>query len=312
MLAILARRETGEAIPEIEWEDLFGSEGYLRLKQRELAMNRAFDDEEFRRFVLSDELLKRAPALEEAVERMKGADIGALARRAFAYLPEDARIRATIHPVIKPRENSFVFELERDPAIFLFVDPAQSLASFENTVAHELHHVGYASCCPSKEAAAAIAELPERTRAVLRWIGAFGEGFAMLAAAGGPDVHPHAASEAEDRERWDRDVANFDADLARVERFFLYVLEGRLEGERADEAGFAFFGVQGPWYTVGWRMAVTIEQGRGRAALIECFRDPRALLPTFNEVAGELAAEGDEGRPLATWSTEMLSALERE
>jgi tetratricopeptide (TPR) repeat protein len=309
VLAILGRRELGDAIPESAWEELFESEGYARLKERELAMKQVFDDEEFRRFALSDELLERAAALEETVDRMKGAAVGALARRALAYLPGDARIRAAVYPVVKPRENSFVFDVERDPAIFLFVDPAQGLASFENTVAHELHHVGYASCCPSKAASAAIAELPERAQRVLRWIGAFGEGFAMLAAAGGPDVHPHATSGPEDRERWDRDVANFDADLARVERFFLEVLAGNLEGERADEAGFAFFGVQGPWYTVGWRMAVTIELRRGRDTLLECFRDPRRLLPAFNEVARELAAEGAAGPPLAAWSPELLAAL---
>lgn len=61
------------------------------------------------------------------------------------------------------------------PAIFLYVDPAESRAQFENTVAHELHHIGAGSL------------------------------------------------EARYEESWDRDVANFDADLRRVERFFLDV-----------------------------------------------------------------------------------------
>ena len=50
-------------------------------------------------------------------------------------------------------------------------------------------------------------------------IGAFGEGFAMLAAAGGPDVHPHAVSSPEERARWDKDMLNFNDDLKKVECF---------------------------------------------------------------------------------------------
>jgi hypothetical protein len=52
---------------------------------------------------------------------------------------------------------------------------------------------------------------------VLNWIGGFGEGFAMLAAAGGPDVHPHAVSASDERARWDKDVANFNDDLKNVQ-----------------------------------------------------------------------------------------------
>src|SRR4030067_3172359 len=99
----------------------------------------------------------------------------------------------------------------------------------------------------------------------------------MLAAAGGPDIHPHAASPAPDRERWDKDMANFNADLKKVEGFFLDVLDGRPKGEEAiREAGFSFFGIQGPWYTAGWKMAELIEQTFGRAKLIDSLCAPAA------------------------------------
>jgi hypothetical protein len=52
--------------------------------------------------------------------------------------------------------------------------------------------------------------LQKNARTVSAWLGAFGEGFAVLAAAGGPAVHPHATGTAEDRARWDEDVANFN------------------------------------------------------------------------------------------------------
>jgi hypothetical protein len=310
VLAILARRDAGEAIPDGDWEELFASEGYVRLKKRERSMNRSFEDDAFRKFVLSDPLLAKSGALEETLERMKAVDPDELGRRALAWLPDDARIRAKVYPAIKPQDNSFVFEPDRDPAIFLAVDPTLSRAQFENHVTHELHHIGYASCCPSKAAANEIAKLPPNVRSAITWIGAFGEGFAMLAAAGGPDVHPHAASSEQDRARWDHDVANFDADLAKVERFFLDLIDGKLDDAHANEIASSFYGVQGPWYTVGWRMAVTIVKQRGRAALFECFRDPRTLLAVFDECAAELANGG--GAKLATWSPDLLARLRDE
>src|SRR5205823_9956353 len=88
---------------------------------------------------------------------------------------------------------------------------------------------------------------------LINWIGAFGEGFAMLAAAGGPDIHPHEYSKPEDRARWDRDIAKFNDDLKKVQQFFLDILSNKLSEEERTKTGFSFFGVQGPWYTVGWK-----------------------------------------------------------
>jgi hypothetical protein len=47
----------------------------------------------------------------------------------------------------------------------------------------------------------------------------------------------------------------------------------------------SFFGTQGPWHTVGWKMAVTIEVVYGRTRLIDCMCDQRRLLSTYNEAA---------------------------
>jgi hypothetical protein len=307
-LAILVKRKTGQPITEADWRQLFSSEGYIRLKKREAAMQRAFEDSEFQAFILSDKLADRVEALQLTLDKWKRADSTLAARRALLYLPEGARIRAKIYPMIKPRENSFVFEVNSDPAIFLYLDPEVTKDQFENTLGHELHHIGYGGSCPSKKAKDDIARLPEKSRRVINWIGAFGEGFAMLAAAGGPDVHPHFASKAEDRARWDRDLANFNDDLKKVERFFNRVLDGTLSSKEEEEKeGFSFFGIQGPWYTVGWKMAVTIEKTYGRARLIECLCDPRELLPTFN---GAVAKSKDtQTRSLSTWSPIVLRAI---
>jgi hypothetical protein len=283
---------------------LFSSEPYVRLKKREAEMQRAFTDDEFKKFVLSSELAARAADLRRTMAEWSKANVAGSAQRVLAYLPESARIHAKIYPVIKPRANSFVFEPQTDPAIFLYLDPAVTPQQFENTVAHELHHIGFASL----EKAEPPAYAPAPVRDALTWMGAFGEGFAMLAAAGGPDVHPHAGSKPEDRARWDRDVADFNQNLQTLEKFFLRVIEdGFGSKEEEQKTAFSFFGVQGPWYTVGYKMAITIERRFGRAALIEAMRDPPKLLTLFNRAASEGNARG--GGKLALWSTTLLEKI---
>ena len=300
VLAILASREAGREPGEGDWQRLFQSEGYRRLAAREAEFRRTIEAGTFKAFVTGKDLLDKAPALSRTLQAWRSADVAACARKSLAYLPAEATIRARIYPVIKPRGNSFVFE---GNAIFLFIDPAQSRERFENTLIHELHHIGYASLKPDPAVVAEIARLPAAVREAGEWVSAFGEGFAMLAAAGGPDIHPHAVSPAEDRQRWDRDMATFDANLKDVETFLLDVAEGRLQGDAAQAKGMSYFGIQGPWYTVGWRMASTIEQVMGKPALLDCMKDLRKLLPTFNEAV----AKGK--RPYATWSPRLLERL---
>lgn len=307
VLAILAKNRAHQPVEEADWQRLFSSEGYVRLKKREASLQRDFTDEDFRSFVLSEDLAARGTALAETLAAWKQAEVSGAAQRALAYLPAGARIRAKIYPVIKPRTNSFVFEAKTDPAIFLYLNPEMTAAQFENTLAHELHHIGYtASCLPAMTDA--LAGLSPQARAAAEWLGPFGEGVAMLAAAGGPDIHPHATSSAEDRARWDRDLASFNEDLKKVEQFFFDILENRLgTEEEIQKVGFSFFGVQGPWYTVGWRMAVIIETAYGRDRLVACLCDPRQLLATYNRAATEHNASSSE--PLALWSPALLEAL---
>lgn len=305
VLAILLKKKEGREVAEADWQRLFASEGYVRLKKRDAGMGRPIEDADFRTFVLSEALAARADSLAATLARWKNADVSGAARRALAYLPAGARIRAKVYPVIKPRDNSFVFEVKTDPAIFLYLDPSVIADKLENTVAHELHHIGYGGSCPPPAAEEQIARLPQANRTALLWMGGFGEGLAMLAAAGGPDIHPHAVSKSEDRERWDRDVARFLEDMRKVEAFFRDILAGRLNEEEAAKAAMPFYGeTQGPWYTVGWKMAATIEKALGRDRLIESACDPRKLLAAYNEAARKV---GDGKLPL--WSDDLLHAL---
>ncbi len=299
-LAILELRSAGSPVPDTAWRRLFQSEGYRRLAAREAAMGREFGDSTFRAFMTSDTLLRRAPALRRTLREWRTARLDEAGRKALAYLPAGTPIRAKVYLLIKPRGNSFVFEPATDPAIMLYLDPTRTRAQLENTVAHELHHIGYAAACdatPDVPADSAVSTARQ-------WLGAFGEGVAMLAAAGGPDVHPHATSPPEDRARWDRDVANAPADLRRVEAFLLDVLDRRVtDPDSIGRGGMSFFGVQGPWYTLGWVMASTVERTSGRAALVNLLCDPAELLAAYNAAA----RQGESGLPL--WSDSLLARL---
>lgn len=306
VLSILEARAAGETPAAEDWERLFSSEGYRRLKERETAMRVPFTDDEFRGFVLDDALLERLPALRQTLESWTSADLGGAAHRALTYLPDGVVVQARVYLVIKPKTNSFVFDLEGDPAIFLYVDPDVGAPKFENTVAHELHHIGLAAACTDEEA-----ELPPGVRRARQWASAFGEGMAMLAAAGGPGIHPHATSGPEGRAVWERNLENLGRDMRRIETFLMDLAEERLTDEEETRArGFELIvsdGVpQGPFYTVGWHVAATVERESSRDRLLAVLCDPAALLAEYNRVA---YAANQRGRNLPLWSERLVAAL---
>jgi hypothetical protein len=299
VVAILRKRLTHSPIADADWARLWRSSGYRDLQRREAAMRRAFTDSAFRDFVMSDSLLARATALDSTLARMKRVDPASAATRALRYLPSGARIRAVLYPEIKPRTNSFVFQLDSLPGIFMYVDPSQTAGQLENTLTHELHHIGYASVCGGTDST-----LAEPVRTLVVRLGAFGEGLAMLAAAGGADVHPHAVSDSAQRAQWDSDVANFVTNFHAIEKFAIDVVQRRIATpDSVVQVAMTFYGAQGPWYTVGWKMAATIERAFGRERLIENMCDPRVLMKTYND------AVRARGERLPLWSEVMLSEL---
>jgi putative zinc-dependent peptidase DUF5700 len=307
-LAILDTRAMGGEPTDSQWQRLFATEGYRRLAQRERSMGRPFDDSTFRAFLSADSLLDHIAALRGTLRAWRAVDPRAAAQRAFAYLPGGARIRAKVYPIIKPGHNSFVFEPSTNPAIFLYLDPLVSPAKFENTLAHELHHIGVGSVCGAES----DTTRPRALRMSLDWMSGFAEGRAVLAAAGSPDVHPHLASNAEERRIWDRDVANVAVDLGRLEAFFLDLLDGRLDADSATRRGFTFIATdsvpQGPFYTVGWLMATTVERALGRARLDRSICDPVRFLEDYNRAA--FALNRRRGSSLPLWSGRFLQRLD--
>jgi len=302
-LAIIGKHNGGKDITDADWNALFATEPYRRLKKREAAMHSAFTDEDFKKFILSPDLDSQYDALHQTLDQWNHADMEAAAQRALAYLPASATVRTKVFPLIKPKHNDFVFDLDTDPAIFLYLNPANWKEAFVNAVSHEMHHIGLSST--DKIYATAIASLPPGPRMAAKAMGAFGEGEAVLAAAGGLDVLHTKYEDLDVRENWVRGMQTFNQDLETVNQFFLDVARGKLTEDAANEKAMSFFGdIQGPWYTVGYKMAVMVEKRFGRRALIQCMLDRRLLLVRYNQAAEELNKRSNEELPL--WSTELL------
>jgi hypothetical protein len=138
-------------------------------------------------------------------------------------------------------------------------------------------------------------------------MGAFGEGVAVLAAAGSPDVPPLSAYPQRDQIDWDLEMGLVGEQLQDVNQFFIDTIRGDLRNDAVAHEASTFFGYRGPWYTVGYLMATTIEKQLGRAALVDTLKDPRQFVARYNEAASARNAKGGEKIPL--FSSEVLEAV---
>ena len=86
VLSILAKRAAHEAITDADWNRVFTSEGYVRLQKREHSMKREFENDAFKKFVMSDELLAKREMLAKTVADWSKADLTeAAVRRCTAF-----------------------------------------------------------------------------------------------------------------------------------------------------------------------------------------------------------------------------------
>jgi hypothetical protein len=303
-LVILHKERERQAVPDADWQKLFATLPYQWLKAREAAMQRSFTDEDFRKFMQAPETQARTMEWEQTLSRIERADMAAIGERVLAWLPEGASIKARVFPLIKPKTNSFVWRNEKgEPAIFIYLEK-QTQAQFETVVAHECHHTSLYGLNAQQEKTPA--GLPETVKTAAELMGAFGEGEAVLAAAGSTDTRPHWEDDALARARWDSDMMHFNQDLATLTQFFDDVLDGKLKGDALQEKTSSFFGYQGPWYTVGYEMAALVEKRFGRRVFTDCLLDPRLLLVRYNEVAAEA---NKNGASLALWPESLLQRI---
>lgn len=318
VLAILDLRARGEQIPESAWKRLFATEGYARMMARERAINeqmglhREFKDEKFRRYFATDStILANRAVLREALDVWKRVDVERAGRRALAYLPAGTRIYGTIYPLLREETNSFIFELRSDnPAIFMYLSTGQTPESLENTLAHELHHIGSVTGCPGGHP-----DLPDdRTVALYDWTGGFSEGLAVLAAAGSPDAYPVSHEEPELQEAWNNRQDSLAADIADLTAFYEAILDGSLTGDDISRTGFSFINrpgsPQGPLYTVGWFMASTVERELGHDSVLATVCHPARLMGAYNRAAERInARNGERADSLPLWPSKILEQV---
>jgi Putative zinc dependent peptidase (DUF5700) len=305
-IAILLKESGGTTLGSADWNALYESVPHQRLKAREAAIGATLTDEAFKTFLESQETINRTDEFRRTLQAWEQTDLTKLAQRILNYLPAGAQIRAKVYPEIKPARNSFVWGTDDDKAIFLYLNPSLTEAQFANKVAHECHHIGLDSL--SREQEHVLEGLSEPQKKAARWLGAFGEGEAMLVAAGSPSIHPHVLDDEAARTHWDNDVEHFAENLAAVQAFLLEILDGKLnEPSEITRKAEPFYGEQGAWYTVGYRMASLIETRFGRKALTGAMIDPRKLLVLYNRAASDQNRE--MGTHLALWSPELLRKL---
>jgi hypothetical protein len=308
VLAILDKRVLHEGVTNADWQKLFTTTPYRRFEQqqRETSLRQPFTHEEFMQFVTTLDASREQ--LRRVLRQWQSVDLQAVVQRPLAYLPPQATIRAEVYPMIDAKPISFVFEPNAPaPAIFLYVDPkTKTREQLENTFAHEAHHLGLASVQAVYKRE--ISSLPENARKAAWWMGNFREGTAVLAAAGSPDVHPMSVFPEPSQRSWDLEAEHFADELDELNQFFLDTVHGDLRNDAAAHEARVFFGYGvGPWYTVGYRMAVTIEREFGRAALVATYADPRQFVARYNEAAE--AENAKNGGNLPLFSVEILKAV---
>jgi hypothetical protein len=218
---------------------LWQSEGYTRLlaRQASLDLDDGFGDK-LVAWLQDPANYERVATIRNAVDRYRYSDASTPANRAGVYLPEGVVLEASFYPVIKHTMNTFVYDLDGDPAIFMSVNPENSHTFVQAVLTHELHHIGLAQC----PEIAGYKSLTEDQQWVTNVLTIFGEGLAVLATAGDPDTHPHFYNTPDEWAIWERDVTNIASDQARIESFFLAVLDGTQVKDERRKTIFTLIG----------------------------------------------------------------------
>lgn len=311
VVRIIEKKRLDADITDGDWKKIFSSEGYRLWKQRAELIHRGLSDQDFKKFVLSDSLSTSYDSLSRTLAELRAWNSRNALHNALAYLPAGTTITANVHLLIAPPPSAYVSRgLNGTPAVVVNLQSDRSAAKIENLIAHELFHIGYSAILKSITRDIAVdTSLPSNYLSVILEIASLSEGMATLAAAGAPDNHPHHASTPEGRKRWDVNMQSFDSHFNAIDRFFLDMIGGGLTQDEIVEMDSSFHGYLGPWYTVGWKVSVTIEKALGRTTLIECIKDPRKLPAAYNQAA--VLTNRSDKTSLPLFSKQLINWVER-
>ena len=290
---ILNKNDKDENITNDDWNSLFTTKGYQMLKQRGKDMDNNFADSGFKEFLLDEETSSYLENYKNSLNRFLDIDLDYLILKTKKYLPQSAEINTAIIPVIKPDPNSFVHSINNRLLLFIYLEPNISKDKLENKLIHEFHHIGLDDIYNKSD----YSHLIDSAQKMIEWTNAFGEGFAMLAAAGGIDKHPNNFSE-ESKKLWDKNMKNFNTDFKKIENFRLNILYDNFHNDKEIyNKGFEIMvnnGGQGSWYTVGYKVAKVIEKTANRKVLIDCMDDLTKLYTVYNELVLEYNKKKEE------------------
>ncbi|MFO7814519.1 MAG: DUF5700 domain-containing putative Zn-dependent protease [Halanaerobiales bacterium] len=305
-LYILAKQNKNKTINKSVWDNLFSSEGYQLLVKREKDMGNELSKKDFKSFLLDERQLSNYENYMNTLKLLKDLELEQLLSKTKKYLPKKAKINTTIIPVIKPQNNSFVHEINDKLVLFIYLEPGMSRAKLENKLIHELHHIGFDDIYSPEK----YKYLSQQTQKMIEWTNAFGEGFAMLAAAGGANIHPNKFDEGL-KEKWDSNIKKFNKDFELIENFFVKILKDKFSNEKElYNRGYELMvnnGGQGSWYTVGWKIAVVIEKIKGKEVLFGCMSDLTYLYPRYNEAVKDYNKKYNEN--LKSWSDKIINSF---
>lgn len=308
VLNILYKSKQDKKIEELDWEQMFSSDGFKLLRQREEEMGNQLKQETFRDFLLNEIEPEGYDKFQNAYQNLKEINFDKIISKTKRYLPNDVVINTDIIPVIKPTSNSFVHNIDNKLVLFLYLKPNISKQELINKLIHELHHIGLDDVYQKSD----YTHLSKPAQRMIEWTNAFGEGFAMLAAAGGPDAHPNRFDE-QLKARWNENISNLNRDFKEIEKFLLNILNKNFSNqEELYNKGFQLMtknGGQGPWYTVGHKLAVVIEKMTDKKVLTDCMKDFTQLYLTYNKLVVQYNKKYNENLP--QFSEEIIGGLKK-
>jgi len=308
LIEILKRKDNNKPINKEQWDELFNSIGFKMLARRETEMNEGIDKSEFKEFVMNKIASDKYNHYKKSLEKLKSMNSDEIIKITKDYLPKNTELDTDIIPVIKPQKNSFIHRINDKLVLFLYLEPDILKEKMENKLIHELHHIGLDYVYQNSDYSC----LSKPAQKVIEWTNAFGEGFAMLAAAKGLENHPNKFDK-DLKSKWDENMGNFNKDFHKIQNFLLAILEGHFaDDQKLYNRGFQLMtnnGGQGSWYTVGYQIAVIIEREAGREVLIECMKDLTKIYFQYNNLVEIYNKKRNEDLP--KWNDKILTSLKR-
>lgn len=142
-------------------------------------MNEGINKTEFKDFVTNNITSDKYNQYIKSLEKLKSMDFEQIIKRTKDYLPNNTVLDTEIITVIKPKKNSFIHTIEDELVLFIYLEPDFLKEKMKNKLIHELHHIGLDYVYRNSD----YSYLSKPAQKLIEWTNAFGEGFAMLAAA---------------------------------------------------------------------------------------------------------------------------------